>query len=105
VCRNPNLGLVTKARACKGVGQEWAQELHFMFQGVQESVREWTPTLLNELPLWELQSQWIPEFLEGECRGKKSLDLEVPYIIRKLLECRCLKWARMTHTDMGSHDP
>jgi len=28
-----------------------AQELHFMFLGVWESVSEWTFTLLNELPL------------------------------------------------------
>jgi hypothetical protein len=42
-CHNLNLGLVTKARACKGAGQEWARESHFMLPGVQESVREWTP--------------------------------------------------------------
>jgi hypothetical protein len=40
LCRNPNLGLTTKARACEGVGQEWARESHFMLSGVQESVRE-----------------------------------------------------------------
>jgi hypothetical protein len=42
---NPNLRLVTKARACKGAGQKWAHESHFMVSGMQESVREWTPTL------------------------------------------------------------
>jgi hypothetical protein len=39
-CHNPNFELVTKARACKGVGLEEAWESHFMFLGVQESVRE-----------------------------------------------------------------
>ncbi len=33
-----------------------AQESHFMLPGVQESVREWTLTLLSELSLWELES-------------------------------------------------
>jgi hypothetical protein len=50
-CRNPNLGLVTKARACKSVGQEGAQEAHFMLPRVQKSVREWTFTFPRELPL------------------------------------------------------
>ncbi len=61
LCRNSSLGLATKARACKGVGQEWTQESHFMLLGVQKSAREWTPTLPSELPFWELESQWIPE--------------------------------------------
>jgi hypothetical protein len=39
----PSFGLATKARACKGESQEWAQESHFMLLGVQESAREWTP--------------------------------------------------------------
>jgi hypothetical protein len=28
-CRNPSLGLMTKARACKGVGQEWSLGVTF----------------------------------------------------------------------------
>jgi hypothetical protein len=71
-----------------------------MLSGVQESVREWTPTLSNELPFWELESQWTSESSEGDCRDQNSLDLEVPYIIGKLLERRCLKWARMTHLNI-----
>jgi hypothetical protein len=49
--RNPSLGLTTKARVCKGAGQEWAYESHFMLMGVQESVREWTPTLPKWAPI------------------------------------------------------
>jgi hypothetical protein len=96
-CHNPNFRLATKARACKSAGQEWAQELHFMLMGVQESVREWTPTLPSELPLWELESQWVFEFLKGNYRGQNSLDWQVFYIIEKILERRCLKWTCMTH--------
>ncbi len=33
----------------------------------------------------------------GQCRGQNPLDWRVPYIIEKLLELRCLKWACMTH--------
>ncbi len=43
--------------------------------------------------------QWTPKFSEGDCKGQNSLDWKVSYIIGKLLECRCLKWARMTHLD------
>jgi hypothetical protein len=68
-----------------------------MLLRVQESVREWTPTLPSELPFWELKSQWIPEFSEGNFRDQNSLDWRFPYIIENLLEHRCLKWAHMTH--------
>jgi hypothetical protein len=70
-----------------------------MLLGVQKSVREWTLTLPSELPFWELESQWTPKFSEGDCKGQNSLDWGVPYIIGKLLECRCPKWACMTHLD------
>jgi len=73
------------------------QESHFMFSGVQESVKEWTPTLPSELLFWELKSKWTFKFSKGDCRGQNSLDWKFPYIIRKLLELRCLKWAHMTH--------
>jgi len=96
-CRNPDLGLTTKARAYEGVGQEWARESHFMLLGMQESVREWTLTLPNELPLWELESQWTPEFSKGDYKGQNSLDCEVLYITGNLLKFRCSK--------MSSHDP
>jgi len=28
-CRNPSIGLTTKAKACKGVGQEWSLGITF----------------------------------------------------------------------------
>jgi hypothetical protein len=99
ICRNPSLGFMTKARVCKGAGQEWAQESHCMLLGVQESGREWTCTLPNELPLWELESQWTPEYLESDYRDQNPWDWDVPYIIGKILEHNYLKWAHMTHLD------
>jgi hypothetical protein len=96
-CRNPSFGLATKSKVCKVVSQNWAQKSHFMLLGVQESVREWTPTLPSELPFCELKSQWTPKFLEGNCKGQNSFDWKVLYIIEKLLELKYLKWVRMTH--------
>jgi hypothetical protein len=68
-----------------------------MFLKVQKNAKEWTHKLPSELSLWELESQWIPEPLDNDYNGQNSLNYEIFYIIEKLLECRCLKWARMTH--------
>jgi hypothetical protein len=90
---NPNLGLATKARACKVLGQEGSP-------GMKESVREWTLTLPKDLPLWELESRWTPECSESDCKGQNSIAQKVLYTIRKLLKLRCLEWACMTHLDI-----
>jgi hypothetical protein len=102
--RNHSLGLATKVRTCKGVSQEWSLRVTFHAPesvGVWESVKKWTSTLPSELPLWELESQWTPDGLPNFQRAiegvKTPLDWIVPYIIRKLLELRCLKWDSMTH--------
>jgi hypothetical protein len=70
-----------------------------MLLGVWDSVRELALTFPSELPLWEFKSQWTLEFSENDCRGQNPLDWRVSYIIEKLLEPKCLKWARMTHLD------
>jgi hypothetical protein len=51
---------------------------------------------------WELESWWTPEPLERNFRGQNPLDWEVIYIIKKILELRCLKWARMTHLNTSN---
>jgi hypothetical protein len=91
-CCNPSLGLATKARACKSVGQERSQEC--------ERVWEWTVTLPNELPFWKLESRWTPETLENDCKGQNPSPWGVLYIIGNLLKHRCPKWACMTHLDI-----
>jgi hypothetical protein len=63
-------------------------------------VWEWTFTLPNELPCWELESQWTPESSNSDCKGQNPSPWRVIYIIEKLLKWRCLKWARMTHLDI-----
>ncbi len=40
MCRNLSLGLVTKAKVYEGAHKREAWESHFVFPGVQESVRE-----------------------------------------------------------------
>jgi len=57
-------------------------------------------TLPKQLPLWEMESRWTPETLETNLRNQNSIACGVPYIIGKLLERRCLKWARITHLDI-----
>jgi len=87
---------VTKARACKVTGQKGSL-------GVKESVREWTLTLPKELPLCELESQWTLECSESDYKGQNPMARGFFYTIGKLLKCRCLKWARMTHLDNLKH--
>jgi len=52
-------------------------------------------TLPNGLPLWELES-WI--FKEG-FEGSKLIGLKNSLHYWTLLRCRCLKWARMIHSN------
>jgi len=70
---------------------------------VQESVREYegvnprtpkaTPILGNGIPV---DSQNFREQLQGQ----NSMACDVIYIIGKLLERKCLKWARIVHLDI-----
>jgi hypothetical protein len=100
LCRNPSFGLATKARGCKGAGQEQARESHHRVPGVQ---RVWE----NEPSHSQVNSHvgsWTPERTpessERNCRGQISSPWRVLYIIGNLLKCRCLKWARIAHLDI-----
>jgi hypothetical protein len=57
-------------------------------------------THIPEMGTWE--STRTPEISEFNCRGQNTLDCGVLYIIRKLLKCRCRKWACMSHLDIFS---
>jgi hypothetical protein len=63
-------------------------------------MREWTLTFPRQLPLWEMESRWTFKILESNFRGQNSMSCGVLYIIGKLLEHRCLKWARIAHLDI-----
>jgi hypothetical protein len=91
------LGSWPKQGLAKVRAKNEAWESHFMLPKVYESVRERTPTLPSELPIWELDKQWNPESSEGGYKGQNSLDWRGHYIIGKFLERKCLKWVCMIH--------
>jgi hypothetical protein len=69
MCRNPSLGLVTKARACKGAGQEGSPGVTFHAprsvgecEGMNPHTPKWTPTLKIGVPM---DSQTFREWLHG----------------------------------------
>jgi hypothetical protein len=47
-----------------------------------------------------MESRWTPKISEIDLRGQNSMACGVFYIIGKLLERRCLKWARTAHLDI-----
>jgi hypothetical protein len=63
-------------------------------------MREWTLTLPRQLPLWEMESRWTLKTWESDFRGQNLMPCDILYIIGKLLELRCLKWARIAHLDI-----
>jgi hypothetical protein len=63
---------------------------------------EWTLTLPNELPFWELESQRTPETSYNNCKGQNPSPWRIFYIVGKLLKCKCPKWTRMTHLDISN---
>jgi len=94
--RNLSLRLATKARACKGAGQEGspgvtshAPRSRGECEGMNPHIPKWAPTL-------GMESRWSLESLESNCKGQNPLSWKVFYIIGNLLECRCLN---------GSYDP
>jgi serine/threonine protein kinase len=54
----------------------------------------------NVLFKWEKESRWTTKTSESHLRGQNSMACGAPYIIEKLLKCRCLKWARIAHLDI-----
>jgi hypothetical protein len=98
-CRNLRLGLTTKARAYKSASQERSPGVTFHVPG---STKEWgnEPShSQRNSHFGELKSWWTPESSKSDCRGQNALDWGVHYIIGKLLERRCPKWACMIHLD------
>jgi hypothetical protein len=89
-----------RQRLAKGQDKRETREAHLILPGVQESVREWTLTLLRQLPLGELESWRTPKSSVSNYRGQNPLVWRNHYIIENLLKLRCLKWARITHLDI-----
>jgi len=85
----PRQGLAKVQANCEG------RESHSCFR---KCGRVWE----NEPPHSQVSFWWITKFLKSDCRGQNPLDYGVYYIIEKILERRCLKWARMTHLDTSN---
>jgi hypothetical protein len=92
-CRNPSLGLMTKARACKGASQERGP-------GVWESVgiNIHTPKWTSIVGSWSLGG--LPKLQTMIAKGQNPSPYRVFYIIGKLVKLKCPKWAHMTHLDI-----
>ncbi len=97
LCRNPNFGLVTKARGCKVVGQEKDLGVTSRTPGSAKSVKEWTFTLPRELPCWELESQMDSRIFKARLHGSKPIALKSSLYHLKAIEVWMSK--------MGSHCP
>jgi hypothetical protein len=49
-----------------------------------------------------MESRWTSKISESNLRGQNSMACGVLYIIGKLLERRCLKWARIAHLHISN---
>ncbi len=94
------LGLWPRQGVARLQAKRKTRESYHMLLGVPKSVREWTLTLPNELPCWELESQWTLKSSEHNRKGQNPLPWRVLYIIGNLLKRRCLKWACIAHLDI-----
>jgi len=47
-----------------------------------------------------MESRWTPKTSKNNFRGQNSMACGVLYIIKNLLEHRCLKWAYIVHLDI-----
>ncbi len=100
MCHNLSLGLATKTRGCKVASQVGDQGVTSHAPGNEKTMRESTLTLPSELPWWELDPKWTPKPSESNFRGQNSMACDIIYIIGKILEHRCLKWACIAHLDI-----
>jgi len=47
-----------------------------------------------------MESRWTPETSKSYYRGQTLMSCGFPYIVGKILKRRCLKWARIAHSDI-----
>jgi hypothetical protein len=100
-CHNPNLGLASKARACKVTGQEGSPIVTFHClgsvgecEGMNLHTPKWAPILgVGVL----MDSQIFKEQLQGS----KTIAMKSSLYHWKFLYRSYLKWACMTHLDNG----
>ncbi len=102
-CRNLRLGFATKARACKGAGEEGSLGITSCAPGRVGECEGMTPhTPKGVLILGVGVPVDFFEFSKNDYKGQNPMDWGVHYLIGKLLEFRCVKWACMTHLDTSN---
>ncbi len=97
ICYNPSLVLATKVKGLQGCGPRGNPGI---IPHAPRSVRRCegvNPHTPKATPTCEMEFRWTSKSSEGNCRGQNSMAWGVPYIIGKLLECLCLKWAYIAH--------
>ncbi len=98
-CRNPSLGLVTKASGYKVVGQEGSSKVMLHAPGSArkcEGIDLHTPKGNSHFGSWSLGG--FPN-VQRAIAGAKTQWIE-EFFISKILKFRCQKWARMIHLDI-----
>jgi hypothetical protein len=88
---------MTNVRAWKGSGWECNMRVTLTLLGMWENVREWPHTFQSGLPLWELESVWIPKSSKNDLKCKNLLDWGFFYNIGNIVRLICIKWDLMIH--------
>jgi len=99
-CCNPNLGVATKARACKKARQEGDPGGTSYIPGNAGECEIMNLHTPKATPTWGIiipKDSWI---FREQSQGSKPIIWRVLYIIENLLKRKCLKWARITHLDI-----
>jgi hypothetical protein len=72
-CHNPSFGFTTQTRGCKVAGHKGDSRVTSHAPKRANSVREWTFTLLSELPCWGLESQMDFRIFKLWFQGSKPI--------------------------------
>jgi len=72
-CRNPSLGLATKARELKGCGPRGSPKVTPHSPGNVRRCEGVNPHTPKVTPTWEMESRWTRKSSEGDYRGQNSM--------------------------------
>jgi hypothetical protein len=84
--QNPSFGLATKAKGLQGCEPRGSPGVTSHTPGSVGKCEGVNLHIPKQLPLWEMESRWTSKILKSNFRGQNSMDCDVLYIIRKLLE-------------------
>jgi hypothetical protein len=98
--RNLSLGFVTKVKGLQGCGPKGSSAVTPHAPGSVGKCEGVNPRTPKATPTWEMETQWTLKFSKGDCMGENSMAWGILYIIGKLLELRCLKWACIAHLEI-----